>query len=392
MSRPCAPMYGWACRSGLWLMVAAIVQDWRPANAQCWAGSYDTDLGVGETCVACSAGRYDHDSNPDSACLDCPDDGTYTAGNGTDCPPCAAGRIDHDRRSATACNGCPNGRHTEEGYAPVSGAVPLQCPRCEKGYADVDRDPSTPCETCLPGQWTSTGAWVCLLCRRGEYDADSDSTTDCVGCPEGRSAPLEGSTECTACGDGEYTDFSRTACISCPEGYYDHDIGAAARCLHAVLSHLLLAASNGRVNAGVAGVELSAATDCELCLSGHYTRVPTGSTECLPCLAGTFAAANGTQTCSVCDVGKYSPDQAESCTDCLPGYADVDQNAQTPCQMCNAGEYAGMRSAECTHCINGTIDNDGDPTTPCLNCDAGAWIGQKRCFVICFVLWHHRRA
>ncbi len=161
------------------------------------------------------------------------------------------------------------------------------------------------------GHWESTDAPV-QLARCTEYE-----------CPRGMYAL------------GEETPQYRLDCEFCPPGTYDNGdgLGCTSCLLVGKYSELY-----GQVNV----------SSCQQCASGwevdNFVFFGIAFYTCKECPLGLYKSQNGTETCSVCTLGKYSPTTTSECIECHAGTygteADTgDSRTYRTCTACPGGKY-----------------------------------------------------
>lgn len=112
--------------------------------------------------------------------------------------------------------------------------------------------------------------------------------------------------------------------------------------------------------------------------AGYYSQA--GAIMQLPCLHGTFSAANNAGTCDPCTAGKYCPAaQVSVPTDCDPGhYCEEGSINPTPCPF---GKYRlnslGTLEGDCTDCDSGKFCGDYALTAITGTCAAGFYCTTK---------------
>jgi hypothetical protein len=228
----------------------------------CLAGSYAPFEGNTE-CIYCNPGTYIPNSGSSSPCMNCPAN-TYSA----------------TTMGATSCTPCPNGLLTDarSGY---SSDCTAQCPA---GMYGVER-----CESCPVGtynRWTK---------QRNLYN--------CSPCGDGFTSPLRstGSDQCKSnCPAGHYgsvwsqPDYygssSSVACIPCPVGTYNSEIGQTG---------------------------VSACKPCDL---GTYSD-SMGDSVCKECLRDKYCKQGISYDCNSDRVSDVSSQESSDCT-CKPGFFD----------------------------------------------------------------------
>ena len=167
-------------------------------------------------CVACDTGTYAGTTGL-SACADCAPGGFQNLTGASLCALCAPGYASRPLPPRTDCIGCPPG-----GYASAAGAD--TCQPCPAGTYSLGRAPA--CARCPNG--TGVSGQTCASCQRGEYGLGGV----CSPCPRGSYAPAFGTTACTPCAPGGFTDLpgalAQAQCVPCVEGTYWTPAGCLA--------------------------------------------------------------------------------------------------------------------------------------------------------------------
>jgi hypothetical protein len=99
------------------------------------------------------------------------------------------------------------------------------------------------------------------------------------------------------------------------------------------------------------------------------TSASTQGTQCLPCPAGTYAAAGATN-CTPCPAGRYCPSGVASPQTCPAGH--VPDSTQSSCTVCKIGTYATAGMASCTPCPAGKYQPNITASS-CITCPSGTF-------------------
>ena len=162
-------------------------------------------------------------------------------------------------------------------------------------------------------------------------------------------------TDCDACGDGQFAPARSTQCTDCPLGQADTDRDPSTPCSDCPDGTFAPANS----------------TQCDSCAAGQFDHDNDAATACADCALGQFSEASASGECQACPAGTYAAPGAPSCTACVPGTVDEDEDPTTPCTDCDVGYYASVGGqTACTQCSSGTFD-DRDPSTVCEECAPG---------------------
>uniref|UniRef100_K3X1P2 Tyrosine-protein kinase ephrin type A/B receptor-like domain-containing protein n=1 Tax=Globisporangium ultimum (strain ATCC 200006 / CBS 805.95 / DAOM BR144) TaxID=431595 RepID=K3X1P2_GLOUD len=316
-------------------------------------------------CKYCASGFYANAST-DHQCSECPA-GTFTVSlanaapnsNASNeyCTPCAPGTFAAETRSE-GCRPCSEGTFASEyGVPTCSPCFPghfasetgsIECSPCIPGmYAGTHGQ--NHCRPCPPGFYTQVqGEAECLPCPIGSYQSDEGST-DCKTCPEGYVAPFPGHPECIPCPPGSFFDVNRNMCAKCPPHTFTN---TSAQLLCQACPEEM--AADGYGNAECMrkpgpgnGLVLAADGNAEaqvLCAPGSFndgerlTCEPcspaTGSLQCTPCPAGSFADQAGATSCDVAPIGTYVDEEgAWKPIRCPPNHF-ADSPGSLSCEEC----------------------------------------------------------
>ena len=212
------------------------------------------------------------------------------------------------------------------------------------------------CLPCMAGKYqTGTGmssSHDCLPCNAGWFSDRIGASTAgmCKTCAPGAFS-LEGSTCCTDCAVGKYSDTG--ICFSCSPGRYGSSQGLSicSYCMGGSYSTEFGANSSESCMECFSGTfaDQSGATACMLCTPGSFANT-SGSSACTGCSFGKYsmiAGANTSSACHDCRPGSYSSGSATAiCLRCLPGtYAEF--FGQSSCAACSPGKYIGYNESAC---------------------------------------------
>ena len=153
----------------------------------------------------------------------------------------------------------------------------------------------------------------------------------CEGCPMGTYASaLTSGVSC-------YYTFSsscqKTACVPCPDGYYNDQIGQT-ECTKKCPAGRFYSDATRKANTALWGQ-----AECTECAAGLYQNEE-GKNTCKTCSAGQFQDTTGNSGCKNCPSGKA--------TDLVQGQGHADR---TECQRCGVGYYSPTSGRTyCTYC------------------------------------------
>ena len=345
----------------------------------------------------------------------CPN-GTVANSDWTDCVPCRLGTFADGRplyRQSlypTAAAACPPGSFSNTSgmsacllcqpgsYRNESGAT--SCESCTAGSECPGYGSSRP-TACRPGSFSDTsGRSSCLLCpisqvagTSGRWSCDvCDSTQHMISPVAGGSACryCEGvalaSSQCQACGLGNYYDNVSQACGVCQAGTTNEvdiwAIGSSScvrcasptayaptaglgRCIEAPPGFLPSADSLRLEACGVGRYRSSNMSTCSQCAPGSFT-AQLNSSICSLCAVGTFASGDGSTRCGGCAVGSVaSVSGSSTCTLCAAGSESI---GASQCQQCKAN----YRSTGGTGCLPCDLDKVSSPgSSSCAYCPLG---------------------
>ena len=149
------------------------------------------------------------------------------------------------------------------------------------------------------------GSTVCTSCAAGSY-TDTAGTAACIDCDGGKFASENGVVSCAVCNAGEYSAPGAAACDTCAAGSYS-STGAAV---------------------------------CQLAPAGYFTDKP-GSSEPDQCPEG-YTSFVGSTSCANCLPGMYYDFKLEDCANC-PMSDETDP--PTKSATCLGGEYLPIPEA-----------------------------------------------
>ena len=366
-------------------------------------------------CSDCIAGTY-QSAGGKTACDTCPE-GSYCGAGASTATQCAAGSYrgstggtaQGDGTAAGDCAVCPAGSACPSGATAPTLCAPGtitaangqgKCTKCEAGKFQAEEG-KTACESCTAGYYCTEGAAAALPCPGGTHmPSDSSivmtSASLCVDCPAGTACSV-GSAVATPCLPGSFSANAKQAtCDLCDAGKFTATAGNTA-CEDCTPGYLCVEGSSApqpcvggtHANQTVLNLTgfLSSLDQCITCPAG--TSCSVGSAEPKPCLPGSFAASPKTESCELCDAGKFTASAGNTaCEDCTPGYLCV-EGSSAP-QPCRGGTHAnqtvlnitGFLSSldQCIVCPAGTSCSVGSAKpTPCLPGSFAASHEQATC-------------
>ena len=179
-------------------------------------------------------------------------------------------------------------------------------------------------------------------CPEGYYDNNGT----CKIAPAGSYA--DGG-ELIECEPGTYSSMGASECIACPAGRYSYNRIGCNVCPVGTY-----AAQEGSPSCTPCPEGMYAKThghtSCTVCPAGNYSNSPTRCDSCPP---GTYSAQDGSTSCATCPDGTYTPNYGNtSCRTCPAGRYT---SSPTSCTPCPAGTYSTQEgSPSCTPCSDGT--------------------------------------
>jgi len=285
-------------------------------------------------CTSCTAGQYQN-QNGQSSCKTC-NAGQFSATGANSCTICSPGTF--SATGASVCINCVTYTYqNEEGKVTCKNVLTCElgqyevtvptlttnrvCESCEIGKYQDQRTQST-CKECPVGYSNAVpSSTLCTACEIGKYQNEEEqfSCKVCDVCTVGRGATngctSAGGTICTDCTVGKFNNVNdyATDCITCEPGKYQ-DETTQSSCKNCPSGKWI----------GSIGDSPVSCTECDICPVGRGTPVKcTGSmnSQCTICTPGKFSDVNDYEhDCSICDVGKYQNQNAQSsCKECQPG-------------------------------------------------------------------------
>ena len=301
--------------------------------------------------------------------------------------------------SSNACEAfCAKGKFSSDGLQ-KAGSL---CSSCFKGnYTDVLG--STSCKRCDPGTYSADkidGYESCVLCEKGKVQAGWAETT-CAYCDQGSFYPFEAGTKCQKCPAGTYSLTTSAAnliessqifnmltlnashnalpdtCIECPAGKFSARESATA-CDSCTPGKAAIGSASKSCSYCRPGYysNSTGSTGCSKCNEGSRSLLPSNSTSCVWCQAGTSSPGDAS-VCYECIPGKFALDRASQCSNCAAGFESLDSQATT-CQGCVPGKFSigsaslAVTPDPCKKCPVGKYANETN-STRCRDCVAGSF-------------------
>ncbi|XP_063693507.1 uncharacterized protein LOC134825280 [Bolinopsis microptera] len=365
----------------------------------CVAGQYRED-GYDGKCKDCTSGHVT-ESDGLAICTICPK-GTYEVGL-KECTLCADGKVTK-QEGLTVCTVC-----VEEGLLSYANSDQSDCETCEVGKVpNTDR---TDCEDCEAGRYRDSSLNACADCPAPKIAATTGLAA-CNECVEG-TAPNAARTVCVACPAGKYRGAGDTTCKPCAGVQFSENAGSAA-CEDCPVGEVPNTDKDGCDECAVGMYRGSGDAGCVVCAGGYHTDGETGQSECImcskgqktetipsqtgiqcvDCLPGSYSAADGTATCSICASPKVTlTEKQHECVLCELGTVYVDSKT---CKTCPVGEYnedqdkddgvckacesplvtLTEKQSECVLCEKG---NGWETPSTCRICVAGEYSDEGLC-------------
>lgn len=336
----------------------------------------------GGTCLVSPAGSYKSGSGS-AASVKCVDNSDSPAGStlATDCK-CVAG---YSGAPPGACTACGLGRYKEgtnnnpcvncpvntfsaalvatnalnctlcrssSTTVTVTGSDSQDDCKCDAGYYTLDMNlPTATCLKCVSGKFAAQGVAACSDCGPGQYAAAGSTSAGA----------------CLTCVAGKYSMVNQSQCETCPgNSNSPASSGVIQNCT-------CNAGAWPQNNPGQNGVW------CALCLAGTYKAAP-GPQSCAPFPNNTFSAAVGSTslgTGSNCPLNSACASGSKLVSDCkwLPGFYGVTGAITATTDIgaaCLAGKFrtaAALPGDACTNCTQNTWSNVTAKTdSDCSSC------------------------
>ena len=290
------------------------------------------------------------------------------------------------------CEACP-----ANSQSPFSNTLKLisTC-KCNTGYTGPD---GGPCTACVPGKFKNIiGSSVCTDCTAGTYSnvPAASNASVCITCAAGVYS-LAGASVCTNCSAGTFSTTTgattSAACANCSAGTYSGISGASAA------SACVSCPSNTFSGAGAASCKPCQANatsgvgsvsqefcycksgyahavgmlTCRICDPGTYNS-QLGQTACSNCSVGLYSVhfgAIGNETCLACPLGQWSPEGSPSCNLCPANSRAAASSGFLVNCTCDAG-FSGPNGGACTVCAAGKYKTVTG-ASPCESCAAGEY-------------------
>lgn len=361
--------------------------------------------GVNETnklCYPCPPGTF----SQDGSCTPCPPSTTQILSAQIECNECIAPQIFDT--STTPCkydHTCLEGQELVDGLCvdcppgQIRSIFQENCTTCPQGSFEQDNI----CIKCPPGKDVVDN--VCTDCVLGKFKLTEES---CQNCAAGQYNDVAGATSCKKCEEGKYQGNTyQTTCISCESGRYRASAGGA----YCSLCPLGYGSTPDKTSCELCAVGRASSngicTDCE----AGFFRPSTTFVSCIFCPGGWIANSPASDSCTLCEIGKYSTYNRIECATCPEGnvtnvngfgatgcsdtylqcgsgrYGDANAckecpagwysgNGQQSCDECPSGTFSEPNAAFCLYCENGKYSFEG---TECKHCEAGQFGLKGEC-------------
>lgn len=358
--------------------------------------------GTNETtklCVRCPPGTYSYYG----VCKECPDNTHQTEYGQTSCYNCTAPWLHHSSstpcqynhtcqtgHSGDPCEACPVGQIRTvfqenctacPGHSIQDGNLCVECPEaqvsennvCTYCSAGKFRTSGETCNGCLVGQY-GVSLGQCQLCAPGKYQ-DQTGETSCKDCASGRFRATPGGSWCSECAGGSGSSQGSVSCEMCSPGT-DPSSGECTDCSAGFFcpSTPLLQSCTFCPGGWIASD--SGSESCSICDIGKYSNY--NRTICAVCPTGEVTNVDGLGAygCATsythCGAGRYG--EAFDCKDCPRGWSSGTH--QQTCDECPSGTFATSRSAFCQVCAKGKFSFEG---SSCKDCAPGRTSKQGVC-------------
>ncbi|KAJ6227805.1 hypothetical protein M0813_09465 [Anaeramoeba flamelloides] len=233
-----------------------------------------------------------------------------------------------------------------------------ECVDCMVGHSSEIVDLEF-CGLCNNGTFAQiTGSTKCTDCKRGSYS--NEGAEECIQCPAGEYAPDPGLGSCLLCSKGKYSNAGSESCEECPVGTFNSDLGQS-KCTPC---------KTGFYN------DERGQSSCQPCAIGTFNDEE-GASACKPCPVKTFTDTTASPTCTYCAAGHYNDQEGQtSCQKCQRGFYN-DYDGQSDCKECATGEYSAKEGATiCDVCKTGTYSSKTGSSI-CTNCESGKYTDQE---------------
>lgn len=345
----------------------------------CNAGNFSTGGDV-IACEMCQRGQFSLVAS--STCTTCTGGSFSDSEQASVCTQCSLGKF-QDAAGASLCLSCGVGT-----YANTSGQT--VCHECPPGYKSdaLELDSVDGCTTCGLGSFSLAGSSVCSTCSAGSFSDVSDASA-CQKCGAGKFLAGTGATgggQCLLCDVGSFSGEGSSVCTDCGPGTFTNTqgLGACSSCDPGLFSNQFGSSACSKCSPGNF-TPASGYADCIHCPVGKYSDVM-GASLCGLCQPGEFSAIPGRTACSQCEPGQYSSSPGESeCQSCVAG-SYSSSTSSSMCAECQPGSFSRVdEAAVCEECPAGTFSDDSGSSI-CTDCAEGTWSkygGATFCFPIC---------
>ena len=211
----------------------------------------------------------------------------------------------------------------------INEQFPMACPPGVQGNSNDIQDQSSPfcAGPCDAGFYCPLGTWQPVPCAVGRYSRGGAKTAkECPSCPAGSVANATGMGECTQCAAGTFQEKEGDAGVRSPASPARSAQRAPARRYRA-----------RRARTPTPPTSLAPKT-APRPTPGHFA--PTGSTEQMPCSAGTVQPQSKHPKCDNCAAGKF-----------------MNASGGTECHACTPASYCPEGASVPLPCSEGTYSN-----------------------------------
>ncbi|EAR99193.1 GCC2 and GCC3 family protein (macronuclear) [Tetrahymena thermophila SB210] len=306
------------------------------------------------------------------------------------CSPCAAGRYSSNSANQS-CTQCSAGQY-------ASGTGNSSCSSCPSGFSSLDDFSGCKCNDtnaifannkciCKQGYGgtpnsAKNGSTGCTICPSGQY-SDISTQGQCIACPAGTYSSNTGNSSCTQCSEGQYASGTgNSSCQSCGSTLTNTDDFSGCKCIdlnaNKPVSNPSCVCNSGYV--GSPATSKNSQLSCTACPAGQFA----DSGKCSPCGVGTFSSGTANSACTKCLAGQFANGTGNTkCQTCAPGSTSTDDfsgckcydqnsvswNASNNICQCNTNYYGDASKAtetqksQCNPCPNSQTSKAGDAKT-----------------------------
>ncbi|EAR81923.2 GCC2 and GCC3 family protein (macronuclear) [Tetrahymena thermophila SB210] len=334
------------------------------SSCQCnsgFGGSPKTSQSSQSGCIACAAGQEVNKTS--GQCSPCAA-GYYSSNSvNQNCSQCSAGQYASGTGNSS-CSSCPNGQSSLDDFSGCkcndSNAIfdNNKC-ICKQGYGGTPnsaKSGSTGCTICPSGQYSDVSTQgQCIACPVGKY-SQGTGNTNCKQCEINTFASNTGSSSCNRCGSGSTNNADFQGCSCIDSNATQTDSKSSCQC-----------------NSGFGGspkTSQSSQSGCIACAAGQEVNKTSG--QCSPCAAGYYSSNSANQSCRQCSAGQYASGTGNSsCTNCPNSYSSLDDFSGCKCNDSNA--IFANNKCICKQGYGGTPNSAKSGSTGCTICQSGQY-------------------